>query len=77
MAWRKKNLSLTAEQRERGVVFSSALCRKGESERDTIHEVIPAENDDWRATIERLKDVRFFKNMARDFGWDVVEIVRS
>lgn len=75
--WKKKRLSLTKDQRERGVVFSSALVRAGEREADTIHEVIPAENADWRETIRRLEDVRFFKGMARDMGWDVTEIVRS
>lgn len=76
MAWRRKHLALTDDQKARGVVFSSALVRKGERECDTIHEVRMGDYD-WEATIERLLDVRFFKSMARDMGWDVTEVVRD
>lgn len=79
MSWKKINRELTADQRERGVVFSSQLVNYtlGDTE-DTalVHEVIPGECN-VPEKIRLLKDVSFFKGMARDMGYRVVEIVRS
>ena len=77
-SWTKKRYPLTKDQRERGVVFSSALVRIGfdEEESDTIHEVMgdsPQKDEE----IELLKDVSFFKTLARDAKWRIVEIVRQ
>ncbi len=77
MAWKTKHLKLTKDQLERGVIFSSALIMSGEKEQDVIHEVIPELDKDWRETWDRLTNVTFFKQMARDFHFDVVEIRRS
>lgn len=76
--WVKHNLKLTSDQRERGVVFSSALVKPsfGESESDTIHEVM-ATDENVARTIDLLRDVSWFKRFARDMGWEVHEYVRS
>lgn len=64
---RKIYKSLTADQRERGVVFSSALSRcKTELASDTIHEVFETDADKY-STIERLKDDSFFN--GNPCGW--------
>lgn len=76
MAWMKVRLSLTKDQKERGVVFSSSLVRPGETEQDNIHEVL-VEDPDMNEKIRRLKDVKFFKRMASDMRWRVTEVVRS
>lgn len=79
MSWKKINRELTADQRARGVVFSSQLVNYtlGDTE-DTalVHEVIPGECN-VPEKIDLLTDVSFFKRMARDMGYRVVEIVRS
>ena len=75
MSWTKLRRSLTEEQRRRGVIFSSALVRKGEREGDVIHEVFDSDEDKWDK-IDRLSDVSFFKKMAREEGYVVREIVR-
>lgn len=79
MSWKKINRKLTADQMDRGVVFSSQLVNYtlGDTE-DTalVHEVIPGECN-VTEKIRLLKDVSFFKRMARDMGYRVVEIVRS
>lgn len=74
--WKKKYLPLTVEQKERGVIFSSALVRENETESDRIHEVTGTMTDA-EERIERLKNVSFFKAMARDMQWSVTEIIRS
>ena len=76
--WYKRYYKLTKEQKARGVVFSSALEVPGwgKWEADVIHEVT-RDTPEWRETIDRLKDVSFFKAMARDFGLTVYEIQRS
>ena len=57
---RKIYKSLTKDQRERGVIFSSTLSKgKTELVGDTIHEVFATDPDKY-ATIERLKDDKFF-----------------
>lgn len=69
--WRTKNMKLTDEQKKRGVVFSSVLIADNGTE-PVLHEVM-ADDPDRNETIRRLKDVSFFKNMARECGWNVVE----
>ena len=75
-SWKKQYLKLTKDQKERGVIFSSALVRAGQKEEDTIHEVLKTNEEKWE-TIDRLTDVKFFKSMAKDMGWSVREIVRQ
>jgi hypothetical protein len=48
--------TLTADQKERGVIFSSQLCPG-----TTIHEVKATDRDRY-AVIDRLKDDKFFNN---------------
>lgn len=68
MSWKTVYRPLTKEQKERGVIYSSMLVVRNRPEIDrTEHEVLESDPDRWQK-IERLKDVRFFKNMARDFG---------
>ena len=58
-------------------MFSSALVRVGmDEEEDVIHEVY-RNDEDLVGKIDRLKDVSFFKSMAKDFGYSVVEIIRQ
>lgn len=57
---RKIYRSLTADQKARGVIFSSTLSKaKNELEGDIIHEVFETDSDKL-ATIERLKNDKFF-----------------
>lgn len=73
--WKTKNLTLTQEQKDRGVIFSSVLyCDNGTE--PTLHEVMKDDPDKYEQ-IKLLKDVTFFKNMAKEFGWNVVEERRS
>lgn len=73
--WRTRYLSLTKEQKDRGVIFSSVLyCNNGTE--PELHEVMKDDPDKYEK-IKLLKDVTFFKNMAKDFGWNVVEERRS
>lgn len=59
---RKIRKELTAEQRERGVIFSSTLSvGTTEHEVDTVHEVYDSDPDK-AEKIRRLKDDRFFNN---------------
>lgn len=78
MAYKKIHRKLTADQRARGVIFSSAIVNYNnrETEAGTIHEV-KSTDDDKDETIRRLKDTRFFQSMARDFHWNVEEIIRT
>lgn len=69
---------LTKDQKDRGVIYSTQLIVLNNSsvDNDTIHEVLSTEAN--RAEkIRLLKDVSFFKNMANDMNWDVVNIVRQ
>ena len=75
--WKTRYLKLTQDQLERGVIFSSALILRGQQEEDVIHEVIPQEDSDYENTIRRLKDVKFFKALAKEGKFNVVEIRRS
>lgn len=77
MSWRTKHLSLTKDQKERGVIYSSVLIvtnNPGCSQ--TLHEVL-ADDPDRYEKIRNLKDVSFFKSMARDMGWNVINEVRQ
>lgn len=76
-SWKKVNKSLTAEQRERGVIFSSVLVVTNHPElKPVLHEVM-ADEPNSSQTIQNLRDVSFFKNMAKTFGYKVIEEVRS
>ena len=62
---RKIYKSLTKDQRERGIIFSSTLSRyTTELTTDTMHEVHKDDPDKWNK-IERLRDDKFF----RDSPW--------
>lgn len=74
--WKKCHYKLTKDQRERGVIFSSQLVNYTTHDAGVLHEVFRDQPDKWEV-IERLKDVRFFKEMARDFGYNVELIERS
>jgi hypothetical protein len=80
-SWKVEHYPLTADQRARGVVFSSALLNYtigGDQaiESEVIHEVYG--NDPEKAeTITRFKDFSFFKDMAEDMGYQCVVIERS
>lgn len=67
---------LTKEQRERGVIYSSSIVRTGEREQDHIHEVMRNDPNRWEK-ISNLKDVTFFRNMARAENWQALNIVRQ
>lgn len=74
--FRTKYLELTQDQKERGVIYSSKLIVLEDGfDNDIIHEVM---GDDPRRDeyIRNLEDVSFFRNMARDMGWDVINEVR-
>lgn len=68
--------SLTKEQRERGVIYSSELkVLNNDDIEDDLKEVFETDANKER-TIRLLKDVSFFKSMAEDFGYNVLHIVR-
>lgn len=73
--WKTKHLRLTKDQRERGVIYSSVLYANNGCE--PILKEVKIDDPDRDRQIELLKDVSFFKNMARDCGWDVINEVRS
>lgn len=77
MSFRTKYLPLTKEQKARGVIYSSRLIVTNNPyiDNSTIHEVTA---DDPRRDehIRNLKDVSFFKSMAEDCGWNVINEVR-
>lgn len=61
---RKIYKSLTKDQKERGVIFSSTLSKyTTELTTDTIHEVFATDPDKY-TTIERLKDDSFFNGSS-------------
>ena len=74
--WIKRNYKLTKEQKERGVIFSSQLINYTTKDFGEMHEVYADQEDKWEV-IERLKDVKFFKNMASDCGYRCELIERS
>lgn len=76
MAFKTRHYKLTKDQEQRGVIFSSQLINYSIHDAGEVHEVFRDQPDKWEV-IERLKDVRFFKSMARDFGWNCELIQRS
>ena len=74
--WTKKNYKLTKEQKERGVVFSSQFMNHTTKEVGMVHEVY-ADQKDRQEAIKRLKNVCFFKHMAKDYGYRCEVIERS
>ena len=75
--WKNRHYKLTKDQRERGVIYSSQLVNHSiEDDKAIIHEVFRDQEDKWEV-IARLKDVSFFKTMARELGWRVEHIQRS
>lgn len=77
MAWKTKHLSLTKDQKERGVIYSSILIVTNNPSCDRILHEVMADDPDRYEKIRNLKDVTFFKNMAMDFGWNVINEVRQ
>lgn len=76
-SWKNRYYKLTKDQRERGVIYSSQLVNHTIHDGDdVIHEVFRDQEDKYEV-IARLKDVKFFKNMAKDFGYNVEHIQRS
>lgn len=75
--WKNRYYKLTKDQRERGVIYSSQLINYSiPDDKAIIHEVFRDQEDKWEV-IARLKDVRFFKNLAWDAGYNVEHIQRS
>lgn len=65
---RKVYKKLTADQKERGVIFSSCLSRcRSELVGDTIHEVMK-DDPDKSETIRRLKDDKFFNGSSWNYN---------
>lgn len=75
--FRTINKELTPDQKERGVIYSSAIIVKqfNEKESDTIHEVKADDPNRWEV-IDNLKDITFFKNMAKNCGYTAINIIR-
>lgn len=76
MSWKNKRLSLTEDQRARGVIFSSELIVTNNPDLKRVRHEVMADDPDFESTIERLKDTKFFENMARDMGWNVIHEIR-
>ena len=77
MSWRTRKLKLTDDQRKRGVIYSSELIVTNAPHlKRTLHEVHEDDPDKWRY-IRNLEDVSFFKSMAKDMGWNVINEVRQ
>ena len=75
--WRTRNLELTDDQKARGVIYSSMLIvTNNPNDKPTLCEVM-ADDPDKADKIRRLKDTSFFESMAMDFGYDVINEVRS
>lgn len=77
-SWTTKCKRLTADMRKRGVVFASQLyVVHGEVygiDNSIVHEVFRTEPEPERSEhIARLKDVRFFKGLAREGGYAVID----
>ena len=76
MSWRTRRYPLTKDQKSRGVVYSSQLVvlNNPSIENGVIHEV-HKDDPDRHTMIRNLEDVSFFKNMAREMGWNVINYV--
>ena len=69
---RKIYKSLTADQKARGICFSSTLSRHTtELATDTMHEVHKDDPDKW-ATIDRLKDDKFFNGNTCGWKYNII-----
>ena len=69
---RKIYKRLTADQKERGVIFSSTLSRATtELAGDTIHEVLEIDRDKYDI-IERLKDDKFFNDNTCGWKYNII-----
>lgn len=69
---------LTADQKNRSIVYSSQLIVTNNPaiENGVIHEV-KADDPRRAEKINNLKDVSFFKRLAADAGYNVINIVRK
>lgn len=74
--WIKRNYKLTKDQKERGVIFSSQLSNHTIGDAGELHEVFENDPDKYEK-INNLKDVKFFKRMAQDFGYACELVERS
>ena len=75
-SWHKVHVDLTEEQVARGVIFSSELKVVNHPEIERVrHEVLRSDPNRGQK-MRNLHDVEFFKNMARAFGYKVIEEVR-
>ena len=75
MSFRTITLPLTADQRERNVIYSSVLVVTNKPDiSTTMHEVF---DDDPRKDeiIRNLEDVSFFEGFAEIAGYDVINYV--
>lgn len=69
---RKIYKRLTADQKARGVIFSSTLSSATtELEGDTIHEVFETDRDKYDV-IERLKDDKFFDGNTCGWKYNII-----
>ena len=75
MSWRTRKLKLTDDQKERGVIYSSELIVTNAPCDRHCCEVFDNDPDKWRQ-IMNLEDVSFFKNFAKEMGWNVINEVR-
>lgn len=73
--WKKHTMPLTKDMKKRGVIFASSLEVTNRNDIEyQVHEVFDTDEDK-EQIIANLKDVSFFKSMARDFGYQVIERV--
>jgi len=64
---RKKQLALTADQKDRGIIFSSELKVNNKDLAGKIHEV-HKDDEDKDKIIERLNDDSFFDSSPWDYN---------
>lgn len=77
MSWRTTRRNLTKEQKERGVIYSSELIVTNNPHIERVRHEVYGDDEDASRKIRNLKDVSFFKSMARDCGWNVINEVRE
>lgn len=77
--WTKRNYKLTKDQRERGVIFSSVLINHTTKEEPVLYEVFEDDPDKYEKinNLAGRETVRWWKNLARDAGWNYEMINRS
>lgn len=72
-SWKKHVMPLTKDMKKRGVIFASSLEVTNRNDIEyRVHEVFDTDEDK-EQVIANLKDVSFFKSMAYDFGYQVIE----